>query len=113
MRPHHTKDKGDNRSRSRDCGPRRPGLRRADRVVRTRTVRSRGLPRDDTFMRVQVKYRTLSSKGSITMNFESSWSDSKGSYHRPLDKQEVDVVSSTPQRAGLVTTSTRRPSGPR
>lgn len=44
------------------------------------------------FARVQVKYRTLASNGAIKVNFVSSWSDSRGTCHRPIDKQEVDVV---------------------
>ena len=48
--------------------------------------------RDRAFVRVQVKYRTLSSSGTIEVQFKSSWSDSKGTYVRPLDKAEVDVV---------------------
>jgi hypothetical protein len=39
-----------------------------------------------------VKYRALSSSGTIEVQFKSSWSDSKGRYVRPLDKEEVDVV---------------------
>ncbi len=48
--------------------------------------------RDGTFVRVQVKYRTLAPNGAIKVNFVSSWSDSRGTYHPPIDKQEVDVV---------------------
>ena len=91
MRPHHTKDKG-------DIGVAHAIADLADQGFVVLTALCEHAPfdlvgyRDGTFIRVQVKYRALSAKGSITVNFESSWSDSRGSYHRPLDKQEVDVV---------------------
>ncbi len=42
--------------------------------------------------RVQVKYRTLSTTGTLEVQFKSSWSDSRGTYVRPLDKDHIDVV---------------------
>jgi hypothetical protein len=39
-----------------------------------------------------VKYRALTSSGTVDVQFKSSWSDSKGTYARPIDKEEVDVV---------------------
>lgn len=43
------------------------------------------------FKRVQVKARTLSSKGTVFIQFSSSYSTSKGSYSKEIDKDEVDI----------------------
>ena len=48
--------------------------------------------RDRKFVRFSVKYRALSSSGTVEVQFRSTWSDSKGTYVRPIDKTEVDVV---------------------
>jgi hypothetical protein len=48
--------------------------------------------RNDTFVRVQVKYRALSANGTLDVQFRSSWSDSKGTYVQALNKRDVDVV---------------------
>ena len=91
MRPHHTKDKG-------DVGVAHAIADLADQGFVVLTALCEHAPfdlvayRDGTFARVQVKYRTLASNGAIKVNFVSSWSDSRGTYHRPIDKQEVDVV---------------------
>ena len=91
MRPHHTKDKG-------DIGVAHAIADLADQGFVVLTALCEHAPfdlvayRDGTFARVQVKYRTLASNGEIKVNFVSSWSDSRGTYHRPIDKQEVDVV---------------------
>ncbi|MEX0664822.1 MAG: group I intron-associated PD-(D/E)XK endonuclease [Acidimicrobiia bacterium] len=44
------------------------------------------------FVRVQVKYRALSANGTIEVQFRSTWSDSKGTYVRALNKEDIDVV---------------------
>ncbi len=91
MRPHHTKDKG-------DVGVAHAIADPADQGFVVLTALCEHAPfdlvayRDGTFARVQVKHRTLASNGAIKVNFVSSWSDSRGTYHRPIDKQEVDVV---------------------
>ena len=91
MPPHHTKDKG-------DLGVAHAIADMADQGFVVLTALSEHAPfdlvgyRDGRFLRVQVKYRTLSPRGTIEVQFKSSWSDSKGSYVRALNKQEVDVV---------------------
>jgi PD-(D/E)XK endonuclease len=91
LRPHHTKDKG-------DVGVAHAIADLADQGFVVLTALCEHAPfdlvayRDGAFVRVQVKYRTLSSNGTIKVVFSSSWSDSKGTYVRPLDKAEVDVV---------------------
>jgi hypothetical protein len=91
MRPHHTKDQG-------DVGVAHAIADLADQGSVVLTALCEHAPfdlvayRDGTFARVQVKSRTLASNGAIKVNFVSSWSDSRGTYHRPIDKQEVDVV---------------------
>ncbi len=91
MQPHHTKDKG-------DLGVAHAIADLADQGFVVLTALCEHAPfdlvayREGAFVRVQVKYRALSSSGTIEVQFKSSWSDSKGTYVRPLDKQEVDVV---------------------
>jgi hypothetical protein len=91
VRAHHTKDKG-------DLGVAHAIADLADQGFIVLTALSEHAPfdlvgyRDGTFVRVQVKYRALSASGTIEVQFRSSWSDSRGTYVRPLDKQDVDVV---------------------
>ena len=91
MRPHHTKDKG-------DLGVAHAIADLAEQGFVVLTAFCEHAPfdlvgyRDGTFTRVQVKYRALSTSGTIDVQFRSTWSDSNGTYARPLDKQEVDVV---------------------
>jgi PD-(D/E)XK endonuclease len=91
VQPHHTKDKG-------DLGVAHAIADLADQGFVVLTALCEHAPfdlvayREGAFVRVQVKYRALSSSGTIEVQFKSSWSDSKGTYVRPLDKQEVDVV---------------------
>ena len=91
VRPHHTKDKG-------DVGVAHAIADLVDQRFVVLTALCEHAPfdlvgyRDGEFVRVQVKYRALSSSGTIEVQFKSSWSDSKGTYVRPLDKEEVDVV---------------------
>jgi hypothetical protein len=91
VRPHHTKDKG-------DLGVAHAIADLAEQGFVVLTALSEHAPfdlvgyRNGTFVRVQVKYRSLSASGTIDVQFKSSWSDSKGSHVRPLDKQHVDVV---------------------
>jgi hypothetical protein len=91
VRPHHTKDKG-------DLGVAHAIADLADQGFVVLTSLCEHAPfdlvgyRDGGFVRVSVKYRALSTSGTIDVQFKSSWSDSKGTYSRPLDKAEVDVV---------------------
>jgi hypothetical protein len=91
MRPHHTKDKG-------DVGVAHAIADLTEQGFVVLTTLCEHAPfdivgyRDGTFVRVQVKYRSLSQSGTIEVQFKSSWSDSKGTYFRPIDKSEVDVV---------------------
>ena len=91
MRSHHTKDKG-------DVGVAHAIADLADQGFVVLTALSEHAPfdlvayRDGRFVRVQVKYRTLSTKGALEVQFRSTWSDARGTYVRPLDKSDVDVV---------------------
>ncbi len=91
MRPHHTKDKG-------DVGVAYAIADLADQGFVVLTALCEHAPfdlvgcRDAMFLRVSVKYRSLSSRGTIDVRFYSTWSDSNGSYARRVDKEEVDVV---------------------
>jgi hypothetical protein len=91
MRSHHTKDKG-------DVGVAHAIADLADQGCVVLTPLCEHAPfdlvayRDGRFVRVQVKYRTLSNKGSLEVQFRSTWSDARGTYARPLDKSHVDIV---------------------
>ena len=47
---------------------------------------------DATFYRVQVKYRTLT-RGSVNVQFQSTWADRHGIHKRPMPRDQVDVVA--------------------
>jgi len=91
VRTHHTKDKG-------DLAVAQAIADLATQGFSVLTPLTEHAPFDlvgyrlGTFVRVQVKYRGLSANGTIEVQFRSSWSDSKGSYTRPLDKDHVDVI---------------------
>ena len=91
MGTHHTKDKG-------DIGVAHAIGDLADQGFVVLTPLTAHAPfdlvayRDDRFVRVQVKYRALSTTGSLEVQFRSTWSDGRGTYVRPLDKHAVDVV---------------------
>lgn len=91
MRPHHTKDKG-------DLGVAHAIADLADQGFVVLTALCEHAPfdlvayRDGTFIRVQVKYRTMSANGKIEVQFKSTWSDANGTHVRPLDKEEIDLV---------------------
>ncbi|HVE94015.1 MAG TPA: group I intron-associated PD-(D/E)XK endonuclease [Acidimicrobiales bacterium] len=44
-----------------------------------------------TFVRVQVKYRSLR-HGTVKVNFRATWSDGSGYHSRAIDKSQIDVV---------------------
>jgi len=106
MRPHHTKDKG-------DVGVAHAIADLANQGFVVLTALCEHAPfdlvayRDGTFARVQVKYRTLASNGAIKVNFVSSWSDSRGTYHRPsrngqaLNVLVADDYRSVPAAVGV------------
>ncbi len=91
MRPHHTKDKG-------DIGVAHAIADLADHGFVVLSALCEHAPfdlvgyRDGMFLRVSVKYRALSSRGTIDVRFYSTYSDSNGTHSRPTDKDEVDVV---------------------
>lgn len=45
------------------------------------------------FIRIQVKYRSVNSKGFLFVRFSSSYSTSKGCREKPVDKKEIDLYS--------------------
>ena len=47
--------------------------------------------REGRFLRVQVKYRTMS-RGCITLHFRSIWADRNQNHYVPLDRSLIDVV---------------------
>ena len=91
VRPHHTKDKG-------DLGVAHAIADLADQGFVVLVALCEHAPfdlvayRHGRFVRVQVKYRTVSKMGTLEVQFRSAWSDSRGSYVRPLDKEDIDVV---------------------
>ena len=91
VRAHHTKVKG-------DLGVAHAIADLAEQGFMVLTALSEHAPfdlvgyRDGKFIRVQVKYRALSPSGTVEVQFRSTWSDSNGTYARPLDKDDVDIV---------------------
>ena len=91
MRTHHTKDKG-------DIGVAHAIADLADQGFVVLTALTEHAPfdlvayRDGRFVRVQVKYRARSTRGTLEVQFKSTWSDSRGTYVRALDKADVDFV---------------------
>ncbi|WP_041070289.1 group I intron-associated PD-(D/E)XK endonuclease [Thiolapillus brandeum] len=47
--------------------------------------------RGKTFVRIQVKYKSVDRTGSMTVHFRSSWTDKNGTHMRQVDKDEVDL----------------------
>ena len=47
--------------------------------------------KDRNFKRVQVKYRELNEKGILEVRFRSSYSTSKGTVNKVVDKNEIDI----------------------
>jgi hypothetical protein len=91
MRSHHTKDKG-------DIGVAHAIADLADQGFVVLTSLSEHAPFDlvayraGRFVRVQVKYRALSATGALEVQFRSTWSDARGTYARPIDKNDIDIV---------------------
>ncbi len=48
--------------------------------------------KDGKFKRVQVKYRTLDTNGTLAVKLATCWADKHGTHTRPIPKDEVDVV---------------------
>jgi len=47
---------------------------------------------DESFYRVQVKFRTAK-QGSVIVRFSTSWADRHGTHIRPMPRHEVDAVA--------------------
>ena len=47
--------------------------------------------KDRDFLRIQVKFRSINSKGFLFVRFSSAYSTSKGCFEKKIDKQEVDL----------------------
>ena len=47
--------------------------------------------KDSRFIRIQVKFRSINSKGFLFVRFSSSYSTSKGYVENPVDKSEIDL----------------------
>lgn len=47
--------------------------------------------RNDVFIRVQVKYRTMKN-GRLYVPFRSCWADRHGVHEAPIDKSSIDVM---------------------
>jgi len=89
MRPHHTKNKG-------DLGVLHAKVDLAEKGYRLLLPLSEHEPfdlvayRDETFLRVQVRYRTAVN-GLLWIRFQTSWADRHGTHTLKLDKRAVDV----------------------
>jgi PD-(D/E)XK endonuclease len=91
VRSHHTKDKG-------DLGVAHAIADLADQGFVVLTALTEHAPFDlvaygaGAFIRVQVKYRALSSSGTIEVQFRRIWSDANGRHVQHVEKDEIDVV---------------------
>ncbi|WP_201352071.1 group I intron-associated PD-(D/E)XK endonuclease [Hydrogenimonas urashimensis] len=47
--------------------------------------------KEGQFKRVQVKYRAVDSRGSVTIHFRSSWADRHGIHENSVNKEEIDI----------------------
>ena len=47
--------------------------------------------KNGVFKRVQVKYKSVDRRGSITVHFRSSWSDKNGIHSKKVNKSEIDL----------------------
>ncbi len=43
------------------------------------------------FYRIQVKFKKLSKRGTLDISFRKNWSDSKGTYSKPIEKSDIDL----------------------
>ena len=43
------------------------------------------------FKRIQVKFRSLNSRGTLDVKFDSIWSDTHGVHRKRIDKREIDL----------------------
>lgn len=48
--------------------------------------------RDKRFLRIQVKYRSVSKNGALNVDFRTGWADRHGIHKVPMDKSEVDLL---------------------
>lgn len=87
---HHTKDKG-------DVGVLKAQADLASKGFMVLKPQTEHAPFDlviykrYTFRRVQVKYRSLGSRGGLDIYFRSSWSDRHGVHTRQTDKSQIDL----------------------
>ncbi len=92
MKTHHTKNKG-------DIGVLKV---QADLVTQGWTIlvpQTEHAPfdivvyKDKVFKRVQVKYRSIDNKGTLTVAFKSYWSNKSGVQFSKQDISEIDLVA--------------------
>lgn len=89
MKNHHTKNKG-------DLGVLKAQVSLCEQGYLILTPNTEHSPfdlvayKDGQFLRVQVKYRSVS-KGKIEVSFKSIWVDKSGTHSVPVDKNEIDI----------------------
>jgi hypothetical protein len=89
MKKHHTKNKG-------DLGVFKAQVSLCEQGYLILTPSTEHSPfdlvayKDGKFIRVQVKYRSISN-GKIEVSFKSTWVDKSGVHSVPVDKKEIDV----------------------
>ena len=47
--------------------------------------------KNNTFRRVQVKYKSVDRAGTLAIRFSSFWADKNGTHQRHVDKNEIDL----------------------
>ncbi len=48
--------------------------------------------KDGRFLRVQVKYRTLSAEGTVVVQMATTWADRRGNHVQRIDRTAIDVI---------------------
>jgi hypothetical protein len=91
MKKHHTKEKG-------DLGVYKAQCDLFEKGYSIFTTQSEHYPfdliiyKDNTFKKVQVKYRSINSKGVIEIKLATTWSDKNGIHESLYDKNDIDII---------------------
>ena len=49
--------------------------------------------KDNKFLRIQAKYRTLEDSGKVSVPFRTSWSDKNGTHEQYYNKEDIDYIA--------------------
>lgn len=89
MRVHHTKTKGDLGVLKAQCALAEQGYTVLIPLTEHAEFDLVGY-KNGCFIKIQVKYRSLDTKGSLQVHFRSMWADTNGLHVTLTDKDEID-----------------------